>query len=660
MNGSGEDKSGEGNSRLNSFYTYKDTFDENNVWVNVPKTVTFLNITDPFNMEPTPEPEYRAASSPIIVAQPEDRHVNSFLHLPYDEAPGLETLSAAATSNFEYLQPLSANMSPPSSNNLNFILNPAGPESSLEISPPIDPALTSLSKTQHGGESSRPVVQHEIAFLLRHFSEVAGQWMDLFDLDCYFAHQVPLQAISNPLLKYSACAYSAKQLGRVRGRKAIIGGLVNKPAEMEIFPHPETVDWAYLGAKYYDRAISLLMEELSHSGRHQDNPATPSIIEDTSSHPRTSQSPHSLPSSQVNKRRRLSRPSHANADDTLAAAAILCVYEFLDNANTAWERHLSGTKSLFDLAEDGMMPLQSPISPSSISQRIKPSRGRKATFWNFARQDFLAAFINEGQTRLNTEDFGLWRVAGLHLDEQGFVMPSNTDDFQYPERQIVMREDMISNALIWLMSKIINYLASGDSIDHVYPQDQSSPTGVIGINQMTLLERWQELEKELNIWYHGLPDTFKPCARLAPVPNASEANDSPRTVFPEIWYSIPMCASTMQSYHMARIILLINKPHESTARRSTVSNRLHSYRAIEAEVQHHSHEICGIALGRPEGSVRIHMVQPLYVAGQCLTDARERRIIVDLLRGIEADLGWATDYRVQQLLKEWGWVIELT
>lgn len=27
----------------------------------------------------------------------------------------------------------------------------------------------------------------------------------------------------------------------------------------------------------------------------------------------------------------------------------------------------------------------------------------------------------------------------------------------------------------------------------------------------------------------------------------------------------------------------------------------------------------------------------------------------DLLREIETDLGWATDYRVQKLLKEWGW-----
>jgi hypothetical protein len=216
-----------------------------------------------------------------------------------------------------------------------------------------------------------------------------------------------------------------------------------------------------------------------------------------------------------------------------------------------------------------------------------------------------------------------------------------------------MQEDMISNALIFLMSKIINYLASGDSVDHVYPQNPASPSGLIGINQM--LQRWKELEKELEVWHKGLPDTFKPCARLPPVTDGSVPADSARALFSEIWYSIPMCASTMQSFHMARTILLINKPHESTARRSTLSNRLHSYRSIELEVRHHSHEICCIALGRPEGSVRIHQVQPLFVAGQCLADNRERRIVLELLRGVELDLGWATDYRVQQLLKEWNW-----
>ncbi|KAG9239311.1 hypothetical protein BJ875DRAFT_221904 [Amylocarpus encephaloides] len=486
--------------------------------------------------------------------------------------------------------------------------------------------------------------------------------MDLFDLGCYFAHHVPVQAITNPLVRHSACAYAAKQLGRVRGRKAAIGGIVSRQADMELYPHPETVDWAYIGAKYYDRAIPLLIEELLHSGG-QETPMTPiTSIEETFSPQGSASSPQGLPKTPLfepfAKRRRLSRPTSSsnNPDETLAAAAILCVYEFLDNANTAWARHLSGTKSLFDLAEkEGMMPVQSPSSPGRMSQRIKPSRGRRATFWNFARQDFLAAFINETKTRMNTEDIGLWRAAGLHLDDQGFVIPSNTEDSHFPERQIAMREDMLSNALIWLMSKLINHLATGDSVDNIYPQQRESPTGLIGVNQMTLLGRWKVLKNEFQIWHDGLPETFKPCARLPPVIDGSVPVDSARGVFSETWYSIPMCASTMQSYHMARILLLVNRPFESTVRRSTVSRRLFSYRSIENEVRDHSHKIVSIALGRPEGSVRIHQVQPLFVAGQCLTETRERRVVLHLLRGIESDLGWATEYRVHQLLKEWQW-----
>jgi hypothetical protein len=217
--------------------------------------------------------------------------------------------------------------------------------------------------------------------------------MDLFDLGCYFAHHVPVQAITNPLVRYSACAYAAKQLFRVKGRKAVLGGIVSQQSDMELYPHPETVDWGYIGAKYYDRAISLLMEELLNSGS-QDTPLTPvTAFADTPSSQASAVSPQSLPRTAGNKRIRLSRPvSATNADETLGAAAILCVYEFLDNANTAWDRHLSGTKSLFDLAEkEGMLPVQSPTSPGALSQRIQPSRARKATFWNFARQDFLAA-----------------------------------------------------------------------------------------------------------------------------------------------------------------------------------------------------------------------------------------------------------------------------
>jgi len=259
------------------------------------------------------------------------------------------------------------------------------------LSPPIDPALTSSPAPFAAKSGLKPVLDHEVAFLMRHFSETAGQWMDLFDIGCYFAHLVPIQSLSNPLLRFSACAYAAKQISRVRGKKAIVGGIVATQAQMELFSSPEKVDWAYIGAKYYDRAISLLMKELSNSGK-QDIPITP-VTEELRSPQSSMQSPQGSSSTHETKRRRLSRPAHAtNADETFAAAAILCVYEFLDNANTAWSRHLSGTKSLFDLAEnEGMMPVQSPTSPGEISRRIMPSRARKATFWNFARQDFLAA-----------------------------------------------------------------------------------------------------------------------------------------------------------------------------------------------------------------------------------------------------------------------------
>ena len=213
-----------------------------------------------------------------------------------------------------------------------------------------------------------------------------------------------------------------------------------------------------------------------------------------------------------------------------------------------------------------------------------------------------------------------------------------------------MKEDLISNALVWILSKIVNFLAAGDG---VHLNNTHQPEGSrIGVSQHTLLERWQRLQAELDAWYNGLPNTFKPCARIQPPP---ESSTSDTYAFPEIWFSIPMCASTMQHYHMARILMLINKPHESTSRRSTVTNRLKSYRSIESEIRYHSHEICGISMSRPEASVRIHSVQPLYVSGQCVSDPRERRGVLELLKAVERDLGWATEYRIQQLLREWEW-----
>lgn len=120
-----------------------------------------------------------------------------------------------------------------------------------------------------------------------------------------------------------------------------------------------------------------------------------------------------------------------------------------------------------------------------------------------------------------------------------------------------------------------------------------------------------------------------------------------------VWYDIPMCASTIQSYHMAQILLLVNRPQESTAIRSTVSARLRSYRLIQKEVLRHCKEICGISLADPTDAVRVHSVQPLFVAGQAFYTRPEQELVLELLSGIETELGWATNHQRRKLIDEW-------
>lgn len=84
-------------------------------------------------MEATPEPESLESSASKPGMELREREASdNFAQMPFDEAPGLEALSAAAASNYGYIRPLShPSHSPggtiithPTSNNLNFILNP--------------------------------------------------------------------------------------------------------------------------------------------------------------------------------------------------------------------------------------------------------------------------------------------------------------------------------------------------------------------------------------------------------------------------------------------------------------------------------------------------------------------------------------------------------
>lgn len=97
----------------------------------------------------------------------------------------------------------------------------------------------------------------------------------------------------------------------------------------------------------------------------------------------------------------------------------------------------------------------------------------------------------------------------------------------------------------------------------------------------------------------------------------------------------------MQHHDFAQVILLLPRPREDS---NSVRGRCV---AIREKIPTHNREVCAITLGRPPSYVRIHMLQSLFVAGQCLESSGERKVIVELLRDIEKGLGWETEYRVQ-------------
>ena len=90
------------------------------------------------------------------------------------------------------------------------------------------------------------------------------------------------------------------------------------------------------------------------------------------------------------------------------------------------------------------------------------------------------AVINKTVTRLDANDIGLWRSAGLHVDDAGFVEPSNLPTTFFP-----MQDDMISNAMVWLAMKLVNFTAATNEqhaslLSPPKPPSTSNPSSTTG------------------------------------------------------------------------------------------------------------------------------------------------------------------------------------
>ena len=247
---------------------------------------------------------------------------------------------------------------------------------------------------------------------------------------------------------------------------------------------------------------------------------------------------------------------------------------------------------------------------------------------------------------------------GLFLDDEGYPSPAPTDN-GIPSSCQQTQEATLLKALLRIVANVMNY---GTPATNKHPRSQSAASihSIHSHEGDTQVARWTRIERDLSHWQAILPASFRPDIIL--LHNSREDNALSDIFAQDVWFSNAVCAAAMMSYHMARMILLTRRPIELFLESSAASqgqyDLLSACHGLQDQLRSHAKEIFAIAVGTTEDVVRVHMLQPLYVAGRCLTESSDRRFLVQMLRAVEEDLGIATEYRVKDLIQEWGVVHE--
>ncbi|KAL2407976.1 Transcription activator AMTR1 [Exophiala dermatitidis] len=502
----------------------------------------------------------------------------------------------------------------------------------------------------------------ELACLTRHFVQAISPSMDLFDLDTYFSRIVPLKAVQNVMLRSAMAAVAANQIGQLLANHTPREGLQHLLPIMGDDGIMQHTDWFYKAANYYDRGISylriFLQRWLSDSSSgvtgHASKYTAPKHLSETGAKSAVNAaSPH--------KRRRISTQEASGADmeALVAAISVFSLYESLDNPTEDWSQHLDGFKALL---ETKIIP-QAMSTPRPRADPFISMKAGRAAFWNFARADYLAAYINRTRTRLDPDNLTMWKAAGLPVADDGTLTYS---DPTTPGSAIVSyrpadREDLVSCTLIWIVLRTMNFIApqedAGPSTTNT-PHSHDSPAtrGSDAGNPSPIRARiaqWKQLRRQLEDWYDNLPFTFQPYAIMGAQNPYDQPPDHPPR-FTRIFFSVPMCAAALQLYHFAQILLLLNQPMDESDTRN-LANRIRMFRKVSEESEHHSRQICGIALGKPPPAVARQMVHSLYLAGLCFEEKDDRVVVLELLQNIERETGASTAQRVRELREQWGW-----
>lgn len=304
-------------------------------------------------------------------------------------------------------------------------------------------------------------------------------------------------------------------------------------------------------------------------------------------------------------------------------------------------------------------------NPRSGAYGLSTRRAWQASFWNIVCIDWVTSYTGEVPPRIDIENLELWKAAGLPMVVvNGIHLPVSLCGDETSGHQLQMTETVACRSLIWVILKTLAFVAdekSGKKIADSSPLDAGKTSG----SSPNKIHSWDDISQHLDNWCAALPDTFEPCARIAqrynniPTPSDTMPPRSEfQSAFQELFYANAMCATAAVLYHFVQLLLLLHKPLNqklSESHPEFVAKRLNAYRQLSAQIEGHANEICAISLGRPDDPVRMHMVQPLYIAGLCFEAHEQRTALAQLLATIQRETGYSTTERVANLQQQWGW-----
>ena len=308
-------------------------------------------------------------------------------------------------------------------------------------------------------------------------------------------------------------------------------------------------------------------------------------------------------------------PSRSTA--VISTCVILCVLEMVSCSPRDWRRHLDGCASLMQaVGINGFV--------GGIEQ---------ALFWCFARMDICGGLISSittlipvsrwtGKTTVLSSDIS----ADIDADVALFHAATARVGFEH-----------WANYSVYLLGRVMD-LIYGETAALVARASLKS-RAPIGTDTPTYRARWQQLWQHVSDWYRDRPPALHPTMT---VPSSTDTT----ATFPTILFSNPAGISGNQLYHTASILLLQNQP---------IGLRLSMPgRPKPRGILWHARQICGIAISNHHHGAWTNTIQPLWIAGRCMSHPSEHKAILELMERIERESGWGTRTRADDLREFWG------